>query len=498
MEWDERAEHANVMASDEWFTKFRIRRGPPIANWVSSFRSDHPSEVVEDLCGSFNWSCRVRFEDSVEWLVRFAVPGRVMDGDEKLRREVSVMHLLREKTKIPVPKVHAWGLSKDNALGLGPFIIMEYIPGGESLGHLWRESNEKRILRSDISERDLRTVYRQIAGFYLELSKLEFPNVGSLSMKDDESIQADLGPLTLKMQEIEAHGGVKVGGNRSTTFPSARDYFDYVAEQDMEHLCEQPSSVDNDDDARAKFRFRHHFNAIIPRFVADEYNQTGFRLMCDDFRYGNMIVNNAKDLKIIAVIDWEWTYAAPYQMFCSAPRWFLIKPPMFWTAPNGSEYERYNACLEIFLEELEQEESDRYKVTPQLEPLNRLSGLMRKSMTDGRFWFHELIYDCFTVAENTAWKAIRDIYPNTDELAPISEPELEKFVKKKMEDLAAYKAEWDEMKAIIDRNQAEMNETMQQMALEDSETSGCSTEQVEVATKNGDMIENLGGADHLE
>ena len=134
-----------------------------------------------------------------------------MDGDEKLRREVAVMRLVREKTNIPVPKVHAWGLSNDNPLGLGAFIVMEYIPG-ECLGHLWRVGLKERILRPDISERDLRTVYRQIAGFYLELSNLEFPHVGSLSIRDDQSIHPDLGPLTLKMQEIEAHGGVRLGG----------------------------------------------------------------------------------------------------------------------------------------------------------------------------------------------------------------------------------------------------------------------------------------------
>lgn len=117
MEWDELAELAHDTVCDEWFSKFRAQQGPTIANWISSFRSGHPSEIVEDHCGSFNWSCRVRFKDSVEWLVRFAVPGRVMDGDEKLRREVAVMCLVREKTKIPVPKVHAWGLSRENALG---------------------------------------------------------------------------------------------------------------------------------------------------------------------------------------------------------------------------------------------------------------------------------------------------------------------------------------------------------------------------------------------
>lgn len=212
MEWDELAELAHDELSDQRFSKFRTQKQTSLADWVSSFRNGHPCEVVENLCGSFNWSCRVRFKDSVEWLVRFPVPGRVMDGDEKLYREVAVMYLISEKTNIPVPKVHAWGLSKHNVLGLGPFIIMDHISGGESLGHLWRVGPEERILRDDISERDLRTVYRQIAGFYLELSKLEFPTVGSLSIKDDGSIRSDSGPLTLKMQEIEAHGGVKVGG----------------------------------------------------------------------------------------------------------------------------------------------------------------------------------------------------------------------------------------------------------------------------------------------
>ena len=85
------------------------------------------------------------------------------------------------------------------------------------------------------------------------------------------------------------------------------------------------------------------------------------RLTCDDFRYGNMIVNNAKDLKIIAVINWEWAYAAPYQMFCSALRWLLITKPAEWPTPTGAEFERYKACLDLFLDELEHLESESEK-----------------------------------------------------------------------------------------------------------------------------------------
>lgn len=99
---------------------------------------------------------------------------------------------------------------------------MDYIQGGQCLGHLWRVSNDERILRSDISETDLRTVYRQIASFYLELSKLEFSHVDSLAIRDDQSAQVDLSPLTLEMQEIEAHGGIKVGGTLILAGPLTR------------------------------------------------------------------------------------------------------------------------------------------------------------------------------------------------------------------------------------------------------------------------------------
>lgn len=214
MDWDERAELKHSDLTGRWGGLFKVLRGPIIADWVSYFRDGHPSEIIDDHFGSFNWSCRVRFKDGLEWLVRFAVPGRVMDGDEKIRREVATMYLIREQTTIPVPKIHAWGFSKNNTLGLGPFIIMDYIQG-ELLGDLWKEVPEPidgQILRSDIKERDLHIIYRQIAGFMLDLSKLEFPHAASLCIRDDLNIHPDLGPLTAKMQEIESHGGIKVGG----------------------------------------------------------------------------------------------------------------------------------------------------------------------------------------------------------------------------------------------------------------------------------------------
>jgi hypothetical protein len=69
---------------------------------------------------------------------------------------------------------------------------------------------------------------------------------------------------------------------------------------------------------------------MLPRFVSDKHDHGPFKLTCDDFRFGNILVNNVTDLKIVAVVDWEWAYAAPYQMLYSPPRWLLIKKLIRW------------------------------------------------------------------------------------------------------------------------------------------------------------------------
>lgn len=226
-------------------------------------------------------------------------------------------------------------------------------------------------------------------------------------------------------------------------FPSTSKYFKYVVDQDMKYLCEQPNSVDGVADARAKYKLRHQVNSNIERFIDKKYDETSFRLVCDDFRYGNLIVNNESDLKIIAVIDWEWTYAAPYQMFCSAPRWLVTKPPILWDMPNGFQRIQYHGCLEIFLEELKCEEDKRIEAQPELKHSDRLSDLMRESLRNGQFWFHELIYDCFTSGDNTAWTAICEMYPDITSPSPHW---LNVSVDFKMRQRAAYREKWKSLK----------------------------------------------------
>ncbi|KAL2819759.1 kinase-like domain-containing protein [Aspergillus granulosus] len=466
MDWDERAEASHYAESLSWASRFNSTRGPPIATWVSTFRNNQPSEVVGDNCGSFNWSCRVKFDDGIQWMVRFAVSGRVMDDDEKISHEAATMRFVKEKTNIPVPSIIAWGSGDENPLGLGAFIIMEFIEG-EPLDMILRQGpgrEEAHTLRLDIGDEALETIYRQIANILLELSAHNFPRIGSLSRNTDFSSGINSRPLTLKMNEIKSHGGVCVGGHVSKTFSSATSYFQHVAEQDMQHLCGQPNSVDDTEDARRKYLHNKIFTTIVPHFVDSKYDHGPFKLICDDFRFGNILVNNAQDLKIVAVLDWEWAYAAPFQMLYSPPRWLLLKKPFDWDDMDAS---KYKSLLKMFINVLEEEQQKR----AESRSMPSMATLMHESMEDGRFWFHELIYSCFKSPESRAWIAIRKILPSIDELATAPGTEVELFVDSKMEQLNQYNVEWAAMKEEIDKKEADF-----QALKERVEEDGCSLE----------------------
>jgi hypothetical protein len=79
--------------------------------WMSTFQ---PRKLPYQLGGgwhhgAFNVGLKFIYNDSTSWLLRFARVGRVHDdyADEKVAMEVQALRLIRQRTTIPVPKVHA-------------------------------------------------------------------------------------------------------------------------------------------------------------------------------------------------------------------------------------------------------------------------------------------------------------------------------------------------------------------------------------------------------
>jgi len=469
MDWNKCAQVENLSTALDWFHKFQRCRGERLTSWVSSFHPSHlpcslaNGNIAEDKRGSFNWTCKVVFDNGEAWMVRFPVDGKVKNADEKVEIEVATMQVIREHTDIPVPEVKAWGLASDNKLELGPFIITPFIEG-VSLVDVLRDQNdqESRMMREDVEDADIQTIYQQIAHFMLQLSKLNFPRIGSLSSKshndDGTNFAATIcsRPLTWKAHEILNVGGVDVfcmsmhslqslvnvlvSGPANETFPSTAEYLQYVAEQDWRHLNEQLNSVDDEEDARSKYTFWSVFKKLVPRFVSHDYDRGPFKLICDDFGPANMMVNNTKDLKIVAVLDWEWSYAGPYQLFCSPPRWLVFDRPNQW-GEEDERLQRYSKYLDIFIQALEKEELD---TSPVIAPMEERLSTMMKKQTGGQMWFHHIILEGFNGPTCVPFQKLRAAVADFDQLvAAIPEGDVHEFVKTKMQHLNEYEKNVD-------------------------------------------------------
>jgi hypothetical protein len=221
MDWDDRVLLDNNASCLLWLRKYDKARRERLTDWVSTLHKDHlPCKLathtkLEDSRGAYNMSCKVIFDNGEKWMVRFPMVGKVMIADEKVEVEVAVMKLIRQQTNIPIPDVKAWGLAVDNPLGIGPFIMMEFIEG---IGvDMILQNTDARIMKEDVSEHVLETLFRQTIGFQLQLRELNFPCIGSMtstSTTTEPGFAATIHsrPLTKKAHDFFADGGVDILG----------------------------------------------------------------------------------------------------------------------------------------------------------------------------------------------------------------------------------------------------------------------------------------------
>jgi aminoglycoside phosphotransferase (APT) family kinase protein len=217
MDVNQRIELIHEVESTLWVEKVNQTRQKLLPEWISTFHPDRLCCQIEGgfLHGAYNVGQKVTFSDCTAWMIRFPRVGNICGqyADKKVAMEVEVMSLIREKTTIPVPQIKAWGLAASNPLGLGPFIIMDFIEG-VSLNTLLKDPNAKldtRLIREDINDSDIEFIYRQFANFLLQLFKLDFDRIGSLP-SPQTGFPVPIRPLTFKVHDITQTGGVDTFG----------------------------------------------------------------------------------------------------------------------------------------------------------------------------------------------------------------------------------------------------------------------------------------------
>jgi len=107
--------------------------------------------------------------------------------------------------------MEAWGIGTQNPLGLGPFINMES-KSGVSPDNLLRDTNSgTRLIREDLSDDEIKTIYKQLDNSQLQLFKIGFDRIGSLSSPNPE-LRFPVRPLTWKTHDIFQTGGIDTFG----------------------------------------------------------------------------------------------------------------------------------------------------------------------------------------------------------------------------------------------------------------------------------------------
>ncbi|KAK7511539.1 kinase-like domain-containing protein [Phyllosticta citriasiana] len=439
--------------------------------------SSDPAVCTGIMGGSFNFALKLDFVDGgPPWLIRFPLLGRVMFPDEKTLNEIAVMEYLREKTSLPVPEVVAYSLTKDTPQGVGPFIITTFFEGGTRLIDRMRKeaADRKAGLDLDLSEEILEKSYRVMAKITLELSRCTFDRVGSIERDGDEGNSewkiGERAAITHCINETMRCCGVRPERILEGSF-TVDQYFTALLDEHMHQLQTQRNAAEiirkkegsEDDmemcaeDFRKKFLARHFFrNTILPKFPASP-DLPAAALFCDDLSPGNVLVDD--DFNIVAAIDWEFSYAAPYQYTCSPPHWLLINNPGDWMWEHGitNFLDTYRPRFETFLKILRQlEEEDKAKddtadsvsKSDQSSNRPRLSTLMQQSWDDGTFWLVEAVKRSGDI-DQVYWDCLDERFHGNRVSALKREKlldeetrrEMELLVEKKLEDLRLYNAE---------------------------------------------------------
>lgn len=275
----------------EW-VKLCCSSSKGICELASRYRKRDDCWLCSMHSGSFNFGFRLHWDDGQEdRLIRFPLPGKSMFADEKIPREASLMRYVAKHTRIPIPRVIACGTAAESPTGLGPFLIMTWVEGKKMSDVLRKDDTDGKndVLNPDLDKDTLMHLYGEMAKILLELWKLDFDAIGSLSTHDETPRPIGGHPLTLDMNEsIRTCGLDDYTPNR--TYYSSTDYISSLLQRQSTQLEGQRNSVYDSEDCRDIYTCRHLMKAVALHFISTKDDFGPFKLFCDDLCPGNVLV----------------------------------------------------------------------------------------------------------------------------------------------------------------------------------------------------------------
>ncbi|KAL2063188.1 hypothetical protein VTL71DRAFT_6260 [Oculimacula yallundae] len=431
------------------------------------------------VVGGYNILYRIEVEGMAsDVYVRIPCPDWVQFPIEKTLREGATARYVEQHTQIPVPKVFYYGGKSD----LGPFMILQQVDNCGLMDKRIKQPNPdpdvNSVLDPNISNVVLSKFYQAAARCLLQISRLSFDRIGSLSENDDAKFSVTGRPLSKNMNEMLqlAYVPRAVLPPENQIYSTTDEWYVALAEMHVAQLIFQHNDlVTTEDDCRNKYVARQLFRRLGKDnrlssfgFADDNWSAQSkswssqlspapstvgsFRLWVDDFRPGNILVDHSDN--IAAVIDWELTYAGPTHFMLDCPWWLLLEVPESWK-PDIDDWTRvYGMRLQTWLSAMETAETELGSETLPFV----LSTHMRESWETGRFWLNYAAKNSWAfdtvfwkyldeklfgpregnVSENELWKTRLSLLSEKERAA------MEPFVEWKMEDKKTRKlVDWD-------------------------------------------------------
>jgi hypothetical protein len=183
---------------------------------------------------------------------------------------VASLSYVAQRTSIPSPKLIAYELDDNNAVGL-PLLITSKLPGTRALDS-W----------GTVGDNQAAHFLDQLARFHLELSRHRFPKIGSLFFRD-ESTGGDfyIGP------DVQIHIGYSQRAKDAGPFDSDTAWTRRHLNLAFDHCYAlEPSSID-------EARFAHIWTQRIMTtlLVQDEFDTGSFPLQHVDLHLGHVLID---------------------------------------------------------------------------------------------------------------------------------------------------------------------------------------------------------------
>ncbi|KAJ5194458.1 hypothetical protein N7491_001796 [Penicillium cf. griseofulvum] len=255
------------------------------------------------------------------------------------------MQFIQEHSDVPVPRVFAYDLDENNAVGAA-FILIEVLPGSVAMDALGGYD----VHRGVIPRGHRQTFYRSVAKHHVQLTSLRLPQIGTIVRNPKGGYEC--GPLP------------GIGGPFDTAaafFEAWADSVKFKLDKETITLMMQngPARMPAEQMIAIIENFPSQIKAMATRLSL--YNKGPFPLAHVDFLHSNIMVDDS--FCVTGIIDWEDACTVPYELLTFPD--FLTAMPVSFDLPQ--KYDQYGQPLGEELRELWRERGEYVKMVKSTE-----------------------------------------------------------------------------------------------------------------------------------